>query len=340
MPFFDNNLLSQDYDRIQWDPNNGNFKDIGRNSQLIFYLKKVLHDKKVGLVHNNQFDKNTLNQSDLDFVVFNCSDHPYDLPNFDINKPNLILGSNFANSDYYPFHLLFSAYLANREHVVLDKPRPIVASCVNRSPRLGRIYNRILIEDFAYKDFKCLWFRAEESNGPVPDVQQMIQLLGQENYVKFNMIDQMSPVYQPTSEYNLCSQIHDYQDSYLNLVTESRLENIGFLTEKIYKPIRAAQLFLVQGPPGAVNHLRTLGFDTFDDYFDHSYDTVEDWIQRTDLVHKELQRIYNQIENIFFETPSRRQNNIRTLQNFESNNIWNNLIKNKISENTTAIIKF
>jgi hypothetical protein len=332
MPFFDKNLLLHDYDRIQWDPNNGNFEDIGRNSQLIFYLKKYIYDKKVGLVHNNQFDENTLNQSDLDFVIFNCSDHHCGSPYFDINKPNLILGSNFNNRDYYPFHLLFSAYLANREHVALDEPRQFMASCVNRSPRLGRIYNRILIEDFAYPDFKCIWFRAEESNGPVPDSKQVIEQLGKENYEKFQCIDRKSPFYQATSEYNLCSQIHDYQDSYLNLVTESRLENIGFLTEKIYKPIRAGQLFLVQGPPGAVNHLRTIGFDTFDDYIDHSYDTVEDWIQRTNGVHKELQRIYNNIPNIFFATHSRRQKNLQILQYFENNNTWDKLVNHKISQ--------
>jgi|688.fasta_scaffold405092_1 hypothetical protein len=330
MPFFDKNLLLHDYNRIQWDPNNGNFEDIGRNSQLIFYLKKVIHDKKICLVHNNQFDENTLNQSDLDFVIFNCSDHHCGSPYFDINKPYLILGSNFNHRDYYPFHLLFSVYLANREHVESDKPRQHIASCINRSPRIGRIYNRILIQDFVYPNFKCIWFRAEESNGPVPDPQQVIEQLGQENYAKFQYIDNNSPVYQPTSEYNLCSQIHDYQDSYLNLVTESRLENIGFLTEKIYKPIRAAQLFLVQGPPGAVNHLRTLGFDTFDDYINHSYDTVEDWIQRTDCVHQELQRIYNNIPNIFIETHLRRQKNLQILRNFEQDNVWNQVIKNKI----------
>ena len=53
-----------------------------------------------------------------------------------------------------------------------------------------------------------------------------------------------------------------------------------FLTEKTWKAIMQRQIPIWYGVPGLVEHVRLLGFDTFDDILDHHYDAIQDETQR------------------------------------------------------------
>jgi hypothetical protein len=54
-----------------------------------------------------------------------------------------------------------------------------------------------------------------------------------------------------------------------------------FLTEKTWKAVMQRQIPIWYGVPGLVKHVRSLGFDTFDDILDlHHYDTIPDETQR------------------------------------------------------------
>lgn len=53
-----------------------------------------------------------------------------------------------------------------------------------------------------------------------------------------------------------------------------------FLTEKTWKAIMQRQIPIWYGVPGLVEHVRSLGFDTFDDILDHHYDAIQDETQR------------------------------------------------------------
>jgi len=64
-----------------------------------------------------------------------------------------------------------------------------------------------------------------------------------------------------------------YNDSVASIVSESTIsQNKLFLSEKIWKPIIARQIFLVHGQPFTLKTLRAIGFETFDNFFDESYD--------------------------------------------------------------------
>lgn len=334
MEFYNRRLEKIDYNTIKWDQGQGNFGDVAKNSQIIYFLKKYYTNKKICIVHFNQFDEDIIDNSLIDFLLINCSDHPYNLPTYNSKtKSHLVLDSDFTKQNYWPFHLLFSSYLACNEEVDLQRIRPFLFNCINRSPRISRIYNTIKLKALDLPQMKLNWFHANEANGPVPAADDIIKEIGQENYETFLQINTQAPKYQPKTEYQLCSSIDDYVDAYLNLVTESRLEPIGFLTEKIYKPIRAGQLFLIQGPPGAVKFLRDIGFDTFDDFIDHDYDSIADWKERTNYIHNELLRIHHDIKNIYFATINRRQKNIEIIRSFENKNFWSQSIKDKINAN-------
>ena len=50
----------------------------------------------------------------------------------------------------------------------------------------------------------------------------------------------------------------------------------AFLTEKTFKPIKFGQPFVMVGTSGSLQALRNLGYRTFDDVIDPTYDTIAD----------------------------------------------------------------
>jgi len=71
-----------------------------------------------------------------------------------------------------------------------------------------------------------------------------------------------------------------FADSYCHLVMETFFDADGsnrcFISEKVFKPIRHGQPFVVFGTPYTLKTLRQLGYRTYDDHIDNSYDEIED----------------------------------------------------------------
>lgn len=86
-----------------------------------------------------------------------------------------------------------------------------------------------------------------------------------------------------------------YNDSYLNLVLETHLDadqsGGTFLTEKTFKPIKNAQLFIIVGPAGSIKQLKKMGYKTFDHIINHSYDDIKNNTKRWDASMKEAERL-------------------------------------------------
>ena len=69
---------------------------------------------------------------------------------------------------------------------------------------------------------------------------------------------------------------NNIQDTIINLVPEtSQLEDMFFITEKTYKTIMFKHPMLLWANPGVLGHLQTLGYQTFDNIFDESYDIID-----------------------------------------------------------------
>ena len=73
---------------------------------------------------------------------------------------------------------------------------------------------------------------------------------------------------------------HDkFINSYLHIVTETRAENSAvemFLSEKIFKPVKYLQPFVVVANSGTLSAFRQLGYRTFDRWIDETYDNILD----------------------------------------------------------------
>ena len=326
--FYDHNLTPlPEYTTIQWQEGTFNsFSKTGKYSQLIYFLKDLIPNKKI-CICTEFYDSNIINNSDIDLVIINLSDHPVQFSlNLPLTKPSITLDYNFNKPNYHPFHLLFFHWIATvRRPVDFVNKRKHKVSLVNLKSRIHRIYTFLQLCERSY--FNQVYVRWLRGGGLVtPDSPTIPEfwhhqtnldvILGPGGFERFSEIHKsFIDMKNCHNEWNSCRSIGlGWRNSYLNIVGEARVEDMGYLTEKIYKPLLAGQLFLVQGAPGSIAYLRRMGFDVFDDYIDHNrYDQEPDWQRRTDLMLSVLDDIFPNIESIFFATTDRRQQNAKWL---------------------------
>jgi hypothetical protein len=83
----------------------------------------------------------------------------------------------------------------------------------------------------------------------------------------------------------LLSPMDQLMKSFVFLVTETCFfQTKTHLTEKIFKPIVLRMPFVLAGCAHNLEYLRSYGFRTFSEYWDESYDTVEDPMQRIQAI--------------------------------------------------------
>jgi hypothetical protein len=110
-----------------------------------------------------------------------------------------------------------------------------------------------------------------------------------------------------------------YNDTKYSLVSETNDTNDEvFMTEKIWKPIIAQQVFVVHGNYLYLQKLREMGFKTFSNYFDESYDLEIDADKRIDKIVNTCQDLLTKNwQDIYLQTQSLRQHNYDTFFNKE-----------------------
>ena len=76
-----------------------------------------------------------------------------------------------------------------------------------------------------------------------------------------------------------------YDNSLINIVTETYFFNsIIHITEKTYKPIGFMQPFIMIAAPFSLKHIKDMGFKTFNDFWDESYDEELDHVKRMNKI--------------------------------------------------------
>jgi hypothetical protein len=124
------------------------------------------------------------------------------------------------------------------------------------------------------------------------------------------------------SPYLTSSYVHEmYTNSYFNIVTEtaynwdisSILGNSVYLSEKTLKPMFGMQPFIVVTNSGYLDFLRELGFKTFPEFFDESYDEIENPLERMNIIVNEIQKIcslsYEEIHDKYYSIFDKLEHN-------------------------------
>lgn len=154
------------------------------------------------------------------------------------------------------------------------------------------------------------------SDEQVNELQQLLPL-------KFDNIDDPNEM---ISDMNMGLKSW-YKSSLVAVVTETEYRtNIISITEKSFKPMAYQQPYIILGAPGSLQAMRDMGYKTFGDFWDESYDTIEDHNQRllavgqvcktidswTSLEREDfLQRVQPLLEHNFLTLRNRYSDNVR-----------------------------
>jgi hypothetical protein len=85
-----------------------------------------------------------------------------------------------------------------------------------------------------------------------------------------------------------------YRHSFVALANETNFFSpCPEISEKVMTPIGVGRPFIVAGAPHSLRHLKVLGFKTFDDFWDESYDEEKDPYLRLKKIWKLLDWIYS-----------------------------------------------
>lgn len=82
-------------------------------------------------------------------------------------------------------------------------------------------------------------------------------------------------------------QTEDFMDSFCHVVTERLFdEDRIHLTEKAFRPIVCCRPFILASTPNSLEYLRSYGFKTFHEFWDESYDSIQDHQERLAAITK------------------------------------------------------
>lgn len=102
--------------------------------------------------------------------------------------------------------------------------------------------------------------------------------------------------------HNFLSRKDEYEKTYFSIVSETSAESwYLFITEKTLKPIMNLHPFLINGNPGIIAHLKKLGFQTFDKWWDESYDKEKNFKKRTELLVNQIKILCNKTHEEWIE---------------------------------------
>jgi hypothetical protein len=126
-----------------------------------------------------------------------------------------------------------------------------------------------------------------------------------------------------------------FNDCAFNLISETNDNDYEiFITEKLWKPIIARQVFVVHGNYHYLKRLQDMGFKTFNTVFDESYDNEQDSNKRIDCIVKlckELRKM--DTVKLYRETETIRQHNFNLFFN-------NTALAKSIKETLSVFFKF
>jgi hypothetical protein len=86
--------------------------------------------------------------------------------------------------------------------------------------------------------------------------------------------------------------VHEhYCETFVSVVSET-LDTGLFYSEKTYKPIALGHPFILNAGPGQLAFLRTMGFQTFDKWWDESYDQEQSLVARVSRIVDVLKQLH------------------------------------------------
>ena len=278
-------------------------------------------------------DRNLRNTVDFNFIQHSWEPiyYNFDLRFWDYIGPtptttstNIVLHSEYDSRDVeqlhnrgiLTIHWFAHAYLCSKFYfihyqklkMVTDyRARPIRYPwiCTNRlidGPRQYRLYFLNCIDTR-----KGVYSLLEKD----PYTNRKLEEIYPDNKVLPNSFD----VHENHSAEIKVDELTPWNTSFLHVVNETIWQDKIHFTEKVFKPIVLHQPFVVLQAPGSLAYLRSYGFKTFGDWWDESYDAIQDPQQRmqsiADIVNSIGNKSLEELETMRMEMASVLEHNFR-----------------------------
>ena len=120
---------------------------------------------------------------------------------------------------------------------------------------------------------------------------------------------------------------HLFRNSFLNVVNEThQQDDLVFITEKTYRSINYCRPFVINGDKGSLRYLKDMGFQTFEKFWDESYDEATSDHIRINKIIEIVKHIVsladNELLDLFQDMLPIIKHNYNVLKNYEQ---WDRL---------------
>jgi hypothetical protein len=249
-------------------------------------------------------------------VAFDCELHPYHLKlirrhgrdnmywvlpgqinhNRIVDQKNIIVWNAHFSMTAYPYKTLTNKIQQICHNTV--KPLLFDALLGQRKPHRDFIYNAVE-SDLLKQKFLITYINNLNSSFKTsliwePDIEEFPD----------NADHSTARVKYQGQDFQLCGilPIQIYNQTAYSIVAETGISNrYSFFTEKTAKPIMARRLFVMFSGQNFLHNLRSLGFRTFDNVIDESYDIIQNDQERWSAAFEQVQRLCNMDQTWVFE---------------------------------------
>jgi hypothetical protein len=150
--------------------------------------------------------------------------------------------------------------------------------------------------------------------------------IGHQNVSDISELPPLSGAAMESGGYMLPERGITYQNSYINIVTETQYKDdfdVVHITEKSFRPFNFYNIPIFVSTKYHVKYLKeNYGFDVFDDIVDHSYDNEPDIKKRIIMVYNEIKRLNDNKESVikfYSENQDRFEKNREIICNLPNN---------------------
>lgn len=171
----------------------------------------------------------------------------------------------------------------NRNLFHLNKKKDFV--CYNGKIRLHRLFATYELKKRHLLDNALYSFIGETVTSNFKNNEDYIKELNKFTYNDNKLVEYIKnwkPIYLDKKPKNFTNSNFDkvnetidehYSQTFFSLISETTVSSL-FVTEKTYKPILNEHPFIIIGCLGILKYLRGLGFKTYPEFFDESYDDI------------------------------------------------------------------
>lgn len=255
-----------------------------------FLLKNNIKDKdKVFISTNNNFiyklKENDIYKSLGDKI--NLYSNNYFLLTSGRFIGQLRTSNNLITENNYDFSIQEKIHFENREKYFLMYNRN--SERIHRAYFVNKLYENNLLDKGMVSFFENPHLDSFIENSKIYEELKLeendIDAI-RKNYKNFTPMYIDNPNAEEVADYhNFLSRKDEYQNTYFTIVSETNAEsNYCFITEKTTKPMMNLHPFVVLGNPHTLKVLKSYGLQTFDKWWDESYDDEFDFKKRSEMV--------------------------------------------------------